>query len=188
MSKEKPAPPDAPEEKPGEKEMEELRAERDRLQDLHLRARAELENFRKRAARERLQAAAAAKRDLVAALLPALDALELAVRHGEEDPDAGALLEGVRAARDSIARALAAQGVERIRAEGGYDPDLHEARAVAETAELPDGHIVEELRPGYRVGGLVARHSEVVVAKRPAEKPSEEAPAGDDEPTGEEES
>lgn len=159
-------------------ERDRLRSERDRKHELHLRARADLENLRKRAARERPQAAAAAKRDLVAALLPALDALDLAVKHGQQGSEPGALLKGLKAARDAIQGALAAQGVERIPADGSYDPELHQADAVVETAEFPDGSIVEELRPGYRVGGLVARHSSVLVAKRPAEQqkpPGEEA-------------
>ncbi len=158
-------------------ERDQLKAERDEKHDQHLRARAELDNFRKRAARERSRLAAAAKRDLVAALLPALDALDLAVRHGDEGP--GELLEGVRHARDALEAALAAQGVERIPAGGSYDPDLHQADAVVQTDQYPDGAIVEELRPGYRVGNLVARHSSVVVAKKPPEPGAREADGED---------
>lgn len=154
-------------------ERDQLKTERDETHDRHLRARAELDNFRKRAARERAGMAAAAKRDLVAALLPALDALDLAVRHGDEG--AGELLEGVKHARDSLEAALAAQGVERIPTGGAYDPDLHQADAVVQTDQHPEGSIVEELRPGYRVGNLVARHSSVVVAKKPPEPEAREA-------------
>jgi molecular chaperone GrpE len=149
-------------------EAEQLAAELGRQRELHLRARADLDNFRKRSARDRPLISAQVKRDLVAALLPAIDALDLAIRHADEDADLGGFLEGVRAARDSIESALAAQGVERIPAEGSYDPELHNAQAVVPTAEHPDGAILEELRAGYRVGKLVARHTEVVVAKNSA--------------------
>jgi len=201
MTEKAPEAQDAPERAPEAEEdtesgesgdIEALKAERDRLQDQHLRARAELANYRKRAVRERVQAAAAAKRDLVAALLPALDALDLAVEHGEADP--GSLLEGLKAARDVLQQALASQNVERIPAPAGsaYDPDLHQAQAVVESAEHPQGAIVEELRPGYRVGDLVARHSQVLVAKRPTGKKDQgagsgEREEGEDAPAGEDE-
>jgi molecular chaperone GrpE len=148
-------------------ETERLSAELERQRELHLRARADFDNFRKRSARERPLIAAQVKRDMVAALLPAIDALDMAVRHAGEDADLGDFLEGVRAARDAIESALAAQGVERIPAEGAYDPELHHVQAAVPGGDCPDGTILEELRAGYRVGKLVARHCEVVVAKNP---------------------
>jgi molecular chaperone GrpE len=151
-----------------EAEREKLKAERDQKHDLHLRARADLDNFRKRVARDRPLIAAQAKRDLVAALLPAIDALDLALGHAAEAAEVGALLEGVKAARDSMESALASQGVERISAEGAYNPELHQAGAVVESADQPDGTIIEELRAGYRIGDLVARHAVVVVSKAPS--------------------
>lgn len=170
---------DAPDEAAGggrDAEIEALQAERDKLADQCLRARAETSNCLKRAERDRARAAALAKRDLVAALLPALDALELAIRHGQAE--LAGLRAGVEAARDALVQALAAQGVERIPAEPGrgYDPDLHHVQASVERADLAEGAIVEELRTGWRVGALVARHGEVVVARRPA------APAPDEPP------
>ncbi len=160
-------------------ERDQLKTQRDEQHDQHLRARAELDNFRKRAARERPVLAAAAKRDLLAALLPALDALDLAVSHGAESPDAAALLEGVRAARDAFEQALAYQGIERIPASQGdlFDPEIHHAGGTVEADACPDNTIVKELLSGYRIGSLVARHSSVLVAKRPPdeEKPSTEA-------------
>jgi molecular chaperone GrpE len=117
-------------------------------------------------------AAQSIKRDFVKALLPALDALNLAIKHA--GAEGGPLVEGVRAARDAFEKALAAEGAERIPAAGTWDPDLHHPQAAVERAELPDGTILEEIRPGYKVGGLVARHGEVVVSRRPAEKKSDE--------------
>jgi molecular chaperone GrpE len=168
---------------------EELAAERERLAGelaektrQHLRALADHDNYRKRVARERQEISAAAKRELVAEILPALDALNLAIRHASEASSAEGLLEGVTAARDALERALVQQGAERIPASGGFDPDLHCVQAAVERDDLPDGEIIEELRPGYRFGKLVVRHSEVVVAKRPAGKAesraSEEPEAG----------
>ncbi|HOX06487.1 MAG TPA: nucleotide exchange factor GrpE [Planctomycetota bacterium] len=163
-----------------------LQAELARANELHLRTRAEFANYQKRAERDRTLSSQGIKRDFIKALLPAFDALNLAIRHAEEaaarksealaakEPDP--LVEGVRAARDAFEKALAAQGAERIANTGTWDPDLHHPQAVVPNAELPDGTILEEIRPGYKVAGLVARHSEVVVSKRPAEKPKEEKP------------
>ncbi len=188
MTKGKNGPAPAPDEESVEAEIQEqveallaerdqLKAQRDEQHDQHLRARAELDNFRKRAARERPQLAAAAKRDLLAALLPALDALDLAVRHGAESGDAAALLEGVKAARDAFERALAYQGIERIPASQGdaFDPEMHHAGGTVEADAYPDNTIVEELLSGYRFGNLGARHSSVLVAKRRPEPETPEA-------------
>jgi molecular chaperone GrpE len=174
-------------------EFDALKAERDKLNDQWLRAKAELSNYQKRVDRDRGLHAAHMKRDFVEALLPALDGLDLSLRHAEEKgpdplavegsgPFSDALLEGVKAARDAVEQALVAEGVERIPAEAGrgYDPDLHEVAGVVERADLPEGSIVEELRAGYRIGKLVIRHSSVLVAKPPAEKPKSEIP--EDEP------
>jgi len=153
-------------------ELANIQAELAKANELHLRARADFANYQKRAERDRALASQSVKREFVKALLPALDALGLAVKHG--DAEAGALLEGVKAARDAFEAALVSQGAERIKADGTWDPDLHHPQAAVERADLPDGSIIEEIRPGYKVGSLVARHSEVVVSKRPAEKAIEE--------------
>jgi molecular chaperone GrpE len=145
-----------------------IEAELAKANDQHLRARAELANYQKRVERDRLLASQGAKRDFIRALLPALDALNLAIKHA--GPEAGALIEGVKAARDAFEKALASQGAERIASTGTWNPDLHQPQAAVEHADLPEGTIIEEIRPGYKVGGLVARHGEVVVSKRPAEK------------------
>jgi molecular chaperone GrpE len=167
--------PASPPPPPPPADVEQLAAERDRLNDQFLRAKAELANVLKRAEREREQAALRVRRDFVKALLPALDALELAIKHGAEGSPA--LLDGLKAARDALAKALASQGAERIPAEPGqgFDPDLHHVQGAVERAEVPDGTILEEIRPGYRVGKLVARHGEVMVSKRPG--PQKSAPA-----------
>jgi len=160
-------------------ELARLAAERDRLNDQFLRAKAELSNYQKRAEREREMAALHFKRDFVRALLPALDALDLAIKHGSAQT--AALVAGVQGARDALEQALVSEGAERIRASGTWDPDLHHPQAIVERADVPDGTILEEVRAGYRVGALVARHGEVVVSRRPVEGPK----AGPQQPSGE---
>jgi molecular chaperone GrpE len=88
-------------------------------------------------------------------------------------------MEGVGAARDSLESALANQGIERISTEGSYNPELHQADAVIPNAELDDGSIIEELRSGYRIGDLVARHASVVVSKKPPRQDESEIESGE---------
>jgi molecular chaperone GrpE len=166
-----------------ESERDKLRAERDEKDQLHLRAAADLENLRKRVSRERPAISAQAKRDLVAAILPSVDALDLAIRHASEDADIGAFLEGVRAARDALEAALATEGIERIPVEGCYDPHLHQVDAAIPSPGHADGAIIEELRAGYRIGDLVARHASVVVAKAPPgiREDQDQPPPGEEE-------
>jgi len=167
-----------------ESERDKLRSERDEKNEAHLRACADLDNLRKRVARERTMLSAQAKRDVVSAILPTIDALDLAIKHAAEDSDVSAFLEGVKAARDSLESALAGQGVERIPVEGVYDPELHQVDAAIPSPDHQDGAIIEELRAGYRIGDLVARHASVVVAKSPPPKAEPEGAAADDEEAG----
>jgi molecular chaperone GrpE len=183
---EKPDPTDQSDPTDPSDQVAKLEAELAKANEQNLRARAEFANYQKRAERDRALAAQAIKRDFVKALLPALDALNLAIQHSEKkgsDPLAvkgsdpfSSLLDGVKAARDAFEKALQAQGAVRIPATGTWDPDLHHPQAVVENAAVPNGTILEEVRPGYKVGNLVARHSEVLVSKRPAEKAREEKP------------
>jgi molecular chaperone GrpE len=157
-----------------EEERDVLRARCEKMKTLleekeeqHLRARADLENFRKRSLREKQQAQLMAKRDLLTAILPMMDALDLAIKHGAETADSSTLLEGVKAARDSVELSLASQNVERIVTEGNYSVDLHQADIAIPSSQHQDGEIIEELRSGYRIGEFVARHASVIVAKNP---------------------
>ncbi len=148
-------------------ECEKLKTELEEKEEQHLRARADLENFRKRSVREKQQAQLMAKRDLLTAILPMMDALDLAIKHGSESGDSNTLLEGVKAARDSMEVSLVSQNVERIATKGNYSVDLHQADIAIPSSEYADGEIIEELRSGYRIGEFVVRHASVIVAKNP---------------------
>lgn len=126
------------------------------LEDRWKRALADLDNYRKRAARER----AAERARIAAAWLPVLDNLERAVEHADSEP--GAVLDGVRAVRDQALDLLAQLGFPRQEDEGRpFDPTRHEAVATAPAPDAPEGTVVRVVRPGY--GEL--RPALVVVAK-----------------------
>ena len=135
------------------------------LEDRWRRALADLENLRKRHAREVERERAAERASTAAALLPVIDNLELALSHAEADP--GSIVEGVKAIRDQAVNTLAQLGYER-RGERGvpFDPARHEVVGVVEDADAEPGTVVQVLRPGYGDPGNQLRPVAVAVAKR----------------------
>ncbi|MET7766663.1 nucleotide exchange factor GrpE [Streptomyces sp. NPDC005336] len=150
---------------PPEGERAEHEAALAELEDRWRRALADLDNLRKRHARELERELAAERARTASALLPIVDNLELALSHAGSDP--GAILEGVKAVHDQAVNALARLGYER-QAETGvpFDPSRHEVVGVVEDAEAEPGTVVQVLRPGYGVADKQLRPVSVAVAKR----------------------
>lgn len=143
---------------PSEQEMQEL-------QDRWRRALADLDNQRKRHARELERERATERSRTAAAFLPVLDNLELALTHAGSD--AGAIVEGVRAVRDQAVNVLELLGYPRHAETGiAFDPARHEVVGVVEDPDASPGTIVEVLRPGYGDGERQLRPASVTVAKR----------------------
>lgn len=142
--------------------LEEARRQATEWQDKALRATAELDNFRKRTARERVDERQRAGERIIGELLPVVDDLERAVEHAEEgDP----LLEGVRAVHAKLLRVLENEGAEVIDPMGEpFDPHRHEAVSQREDASVPEHTVVEVFRKGYALGSRVVRHAMVVVS------------------------
>ena len=141
------------------------REELDQAVDRYRRALADLDNFRKRSARELDRRSAEAADRTVTAWLDVVDSVERALRM---DPD-GALAEGLGAVREQIETVLARQGVQRIGRPGEpFDPERHEAVDVRETDEAEDRTVLDVLRSGYARDDRVLRPAQVVVARRPA--------------------
>jgi molecular chaperone GrpE len=142
----------------------ELRAELARLEDRYKRALADLENYRKRVARDMETRVAEAKESVIRDWLDAVDSVERAIRM---QPD-GPCREGLVAVLEQMDTVLARQGVERIGAIGDrFDPERHEAIGVQSTADVPDRTIVAVERTGFTLGDRVIRPAQVVVARTP---------------------
>jgi molecular chaperone GrpE len=162
-----------------------VRRERDEYLELAQRARADFENYRKRAAREAQEAERRGKAAVARELLPALDNLERALRASGIDPDAGAptgpdgepqseevsgreaLARGVALVHRELRAALERAGVETYDPTGEpFDPNQHEALSVRAGADGVDaGMVVETLEKGYRLDGQVLRAARVVVSE-----------------------
>jgi molecular chaperone GrpE len=155
-------------------QIEELKAraaKADENWDRLLRTTADFENFKKRAARERIEIAQSANAALIQKLLPVLDHFEMAQSAAQNtgDDKLASLQAGVAMIQQQLKTVLAETGLEEIDATGKvFDPALHEAVSQQETPEIPEGHVVQQLRKGYRLRERLLRPATVIVAKKPA--------------------
>lgn len=137
-------------------------------EDKFLRARAELENYRRRAIRERSEVAREAKREVLLRVLDVLDNLERAL--GYEQADAQALLMGLRMTVTQFEDVLSGLGVKAVAACGEqFDPRWHEAVATVVDPEQAEGIIVEEIQHGYHLDDVLLRPARVKVVAGPSE-------------------
>jgi molecular chaperone GrpE len=143
------------------------------LNDKYLRLYAEFDNYRKRVSREKEELLKFGNESLLYDLLPVLDSLELALKHGS-DPNTG-VLQGVEITRKEFQRVLEKFGVKRIEAEGkAFDPSVHHAMVQVEREDLEERMIAEELRAGYLYRDKVLRPSLVAVSVKPASRKDDE--------------
>jgi len=155
-------------------EVERLREELAAEHDRHLRAVAELQNFRKRITREQQERAHYAGQDVLEQILPVMDNLKLVLEHEAEAGD-DEFARGVRLVVEQFFRVLEQMGVTVIDCEGeAFDPGMHEAVARVPTGEVPEGTVVAVDTPGYCLHDRCIRPARVVVAGAPeqAESPS----------------
>ena len=154
-------------------QIEELKlkaAKADEHWDRLLRTTADLENFKKRAARERQEAIKFANGSLLEKLIPALDNLEmaLAAANNAESHSTESLKTGIAMIYNQLKAALADTGLEEIDATNQpFDPNLHEAVSHQESADVPEGQVLQQLRKGYKLRERLIRPATVVVARKP---------------------
>jgi molecular chaperone GrpE len=136
-----------------------------------LRTAADFENYKKRAARERTEAGKYAIESLLQKLIPVMDNFEMALNAANASPGGSvdALQTGVNMIYQQLKKALAEAGLQEVNATGQkFDPNLHEALSQAESAEVPEGTVLQQLRKGYKLHDRLIRPASVVVAKSPA--------------------
>jgi molecular chaperone GrpE len=143
---------------------EELAAELERIEDRYKRALADLDNYRKRAAREMETRVAAAQEAIIGDWLNVVDSLERAVQMEANGP----CRDGLAAVLEQVNSVLGQEDVHRIGAPGErFDPQRHAAIAVEDSAEVPDQTILAVQRSGFALGDRVIRPAQVVVARPP---------------------
>lgn len=131
------------------------------LDDLR-RLAAELENFRKRATRDRDDLVSRATQRLIQDLLPVLDAFDAGLAVTPDSPAGERLLAGIESIHQQLMSVLEREGLETVSATGRpFDPAVHEAVSGGGTGHLV---VTAEMRRGYTLGGRVIRPALVSVA------------------------
>jgi molecular chaperone GrpE len=160
-----PAQPIVNEEPVSRAEYDQMKAERDQLLDRIARLQAEFENARKRGERERLEFRDYATGAVVEQFLPVLDNFELALK---SNGTAHQLRSGVTLIVKQMEDVLRQMQVVPVPAVGeAFDPRVHEALGSVERDDLPDQHVAEEIRRGYKLRERLLRPALVRIAHNP---------------------
>jgi molecular chaperone GrpE len=147
-----------------EGEIDRLAREKAELLDRLARLQAEFDNARKRSFREQQEFREYAVANAITPLLPILDSLDRAVHF--EGASAADLHAGVELISKQLLDALGKLGLQVVHAKGEpFDPHQHQAIEMVETDEVPDGHVFDELQPGYKLKDRLLRPAMVRVAK-----------------------
>lgn len=135
-----------------------------------LRTTADFENFKKRAAREREDAVKYANESLIKKVVPVLDNFEMALAAGQNQAGAPQSLQaGVAMIHQQLRNLLLETGLEEVDATGKvFDPNWHEAVSQQDSTEVPEGHVLQQLRKGYKLRDRLIRPATVVVARKPS--------------------
>lgn len=156
--------------------LEEKSCEAEENYQRFLRTCAELENFKKRAEREKADAIKFSNEGLLKELISILDNLERAVNHSDETHNAESLKEGVKLTTDELLKTLKKFGLEQVSAVGDkFDPNKHEAVSVIESSEHEDGTVIKEFQKAYFLKERLLRPAMVTVSK-PLSKDKEAKP------------
>ncbi len=151
--------------------------------DRMLRYAAEVENLKKAFKREKEEYFKFALETFMKELLPFVDNLERALEAAKQSQDVKSLIEGIELTLKGLLKTLEKFGLKQFEAALGdhFHPEVHEALAVEETHEHPEGTIVRTFQKGYTLHDRVIRPALVSVAKKPTEKKTSEGEAPSDE-------
>jgi molecular chaperone GrpE len=145
----------------------ELQARIESLEDALLRAKADYQNFQRRATTERFDAVRYANAELMRSLLNAMDDFDRTLA-ASNDATLDTIVAGVRLVYENLQKALADNGLEIIEAKGqSFDPAIHQALLQQPSDEHMPGTVIEQVTRGYRLRDRVLRPARVVVAKAP---------------------
>ena len=158
---------------PTPEQIEELKsraAKADENWERLLRTTADFDNFKKRAAREKIESAQYATFSLLQKVLPVLDNFEMALAAAlaAKETKIDSFQSGVVMIQQQLKSVLVESGLEEIDATGKpFDPNFHEAVSEQESAEVAEGNVLMQLRKGYKFKDRLLRPATVIVAKKP---------------------
>ena len=156
----------------GQSELESLKAQlavaqknASDFKEAMLRARADLENARRRFERTQSEEKKFASEKTLKALIPVVDDLDLALSNVSADQD-DSLIEGVRLVHKKFIQALESQGAKTFYPQGeAFDPTLHEAMMESPSTDVPPGHILQVFQRGWMLQDRLLRPAKVILAR-----------------------
>ncbi len=154
----------------GDDPLAEAQAEVEELKDQLLRAKADMDNVRRRGQRDIENAHKFGAEKLIASLLPVLDSLEKAVEASDkvEHEESLAMAEGIALSLKLAMDTLEKAGVAAVQPVGEpFDPNLHEAMAMVPHPDAEPNSVIDVLQTGYTLNGRLVRAARVVVSKAP---------------------
>ena len=130
-----------------------------------MRSVADMENYRKRVAREKQDIIRSAAASVIESLLPVLDTMKLGLQAAENHPEAKDVTVGFKMVDDQLKRSLQEQGLEELIPDGeAFDPNLHECISHQPSEEVEEGKVIQTVRAGYRLNGRLVRAANVIVS------------------------
>lgn len=145
-----------------------LTQEVERWKDLAYRSQAELDNFRKRSAREAQETRAYANADLLRAIFPILDNFDMGLDAARAESEKSMIFMGMSMVNRQLQDFLRDSGVQEIEAQGKpFDPNLHDAVSQEANADIAEGTIIRVTRKGYKLKDRLLRAASVIVSSGP---------------------
>lgn len=162
----------APEDAGAVEEQETPAGELEKWKDVAARAQADLDNFRKRMAREKSEAILYANRSLLEQLLPIIDNFEMGLKAARDgEGESSMIFQGMAMVFKQIEEFLRDQGVEVIESDGKpFDPNVHDAIKQEPSDTVPENTVLFTMRRGYRLKDRVIRAASVIVSSGPSKE------------------
>ncbi len=141
----------------------------EKYKDLLARSQADLENYRKRMARERQEAIQYANFSLLSSLVPLIDNFEMGLKAAKNEGENSIIYQGMTMVQKQMHDFLCENKVEQISVEEGatFDPNIHEAIKQEASDSVAEGKVIYSLRTGYRLKERLIRPANVVVSTGP---------------------
>jgi molecular chaperone GrpE len=169
ISGDEPNPPEAaatPAPAPGSDPLAEARAEAAKWKDMALRSQAEMENYRKRVARDREDDRKRARADMLEELLPVVDNFDMGMMEVRKADPKSPIVVGMEMIERQLKEFLSGAGVEVVPGVGAkFDPNIHEAVSQEVSAEMAEGLVLRQIRKGYKLRDRLLRAASVIVSK-----------------------
>ena len=146
-------------------ELEQAKTLADNNMDGWKRARADYLNLKKDAEKEKIELAQFANLSLIFELLPIADNFDRALKHIPDDAKKQEWVKGILGIRQQLAATFQGVGLEPVKADSMFNPELHEAVSHEAKDEMASDTIIDVLEPGYTLHGRLVRPAKVKVAK-----------------------